>query len=234
MKWNSKKHILSLLLIFLFFIYCNDSDRPGACKTCKPGSVYFDYQVSGQEGMDSVTIKLQFRYGGPNGVTLLLEEPSKVKVDGQLLQPDSSVITGVYYETQKPIAGFAGRHTIIFTDIDGQDYKESFVFKPISLESGFSDTISRSRMVFRLKGLDPEDYIRIMLTDTSYTGEGINRLDTVYDGKVVVRKQDMYDLYNGPVQLELSREFEKPVTNNKEGGRLLITYSIRREFFLRD
>lgn len=224
---------MALLLVFLFFIYCNDNTQ-SRCKTCKPGAVYFDYQVWGEEDMDSVTVKLQFRYGGPNGVSLLLEEPSKVKLDDELLIPDSSVITGVYYEAQKPVVPFTGRHNITFTDIDGQDYKESFYFNPIALEARLPDTISRSRMIFRLKGLQFEDYIRVALNDTSYTDDGINRLDTVYDGKVIVRKQDMWDIVNGPVQLELSRESEKPVNNNREGGRLLITYTLRREFILKD
>jgi hypothetical protein len=84
--------------------------------------------------------------------------------------------------------------------------------------------------------MDGPDYIRVLMTDTSFTGEGINRLDTVYkDGLINIRKDEMDDLVNGPVQLELIREVDREVRNGtNEGGRIVITYSLRREFFLRD
>lgn len=224
-----------LTFSFLIFFSCT-SNEIGNVKDVNPETIYFDYRIWGEEGNDQVTVKLQYRFGGPSGTTLLLEEPSKVELDGELLKADSSSFSGVYYEVQKPLASFAGRHTIVFTDMKKKQYKETFNFQPITLETEIPDTILRSRIVFKFRGLDGPDYIRILMTDTSFTGEGINRLDTVYkDGLVTIRKEEIGDLENGPVQLELIRETDREVKNGtSEGGRIVITYSLRREFILRD
>ncbi|HWR32741.1 MAG TPA: hypothetical protein VN451_04420 [Chitinophagaceae bacterium] len=228
--------LLFLLTFSLLFFFSCTSNEIGNAKDVNPEAIYFDYRIWGEEGNDQVTVKLQYRFGGPNGTTLLLEEPGKVELDGQVLKADSSSYSGVYYEVQKPVASFTGRHTIVFTDINKKEYKEIFTFRPIALETEIPDTIQRSRIVFKFRGIDGPDYIRVLMTDTSFTGEGINRLDTVYrDGLIKIKKEEMAELANGPIQLELIREFDKPVRNGtSEGGRVSITYTLRREFFLKD
>lgn len=226
---------LLLVISSSIFFSCNNSEI-GNAKDVNPKTIYFDYRVWGEEGNDQVTVKLQYRFGGPNGTTLLLEDPSKVELDGEQLKADSSSYSGVYYEVQKPLASFSGKHTIVFTDMDKNQYKETFNFQPIALVTEIPDTIQRSRVIFKFKGIDGPDYIRVLMTDTSFTGEGINRLDTIYKGGfITIQQWEMEDLLNGPVQLELIRELEREVRNGtNEGGRIVITYSLRREFFLRD
>jgi hypothetical protein len=229
-----------LLFLFLsfsiyFFTSCN-SNEIGNAKDVNPESIYFDYKIWGEEGNNDVTIKLQYRFGGKNGTTLLLEEPSKVELDGEKLKADSSSFNGVYYEVQKPVASFIGKHTIVFTDMNKKQYKETFSFQPILLETEIPDTIQRSKIIFKFRGIESPDYIRTLMTDTSFTGEGINRLDTIYkNGFITIQQYEMEDLVNGPVQLELIREVDREVKNGtNEGGRLSITYTLRREFFLKD
>ena len=219
----------------LIFFSCT-SNEIGNAKDVNPEAIYFDYRVWGEEGNDQVTIKLQYRFGGPNGTTLLLEEPSKVELDGELLKADSSSFSGVYYEVQKPVTSFTGKHTIVFTTMNKKQYRETFTFQPIALETEIPDTIQRNRIVFKFRGISGPDYIRVLMTDTSFTGEGINRLDTVYkSGFITIQQDEMDDLLNGPVQLELIREVDREVRNGtNEGGRIVITYSLRKEFFLRN
>lgn len=228
--------LFSILMFFFLILFSCTSNEIGNVKDVNSEAIYFDYRVWGEEGNDDVTVKLQFRFGGPNGTTLLLEEPSKVELDGELLKADSSSFSGVYYEVQKPVASFAGRHTIIFTDMKKKQYRETFNFQPITLETDIPDTIERSRIVFKFRGLDGPDYIRILMMDTSFTGEGINRLDTVYkDGLITIRNEEIGGLANGPIQLELIRESDREVkSGTSEGGRISIIYTLRREFFLRD
>lgn len=231
---NRLLFILSVFSLIIFFS-CTNSEI-GNAKDVNPETIYFDYRIWGEEGNDQVTVKLQYRFGGPNGTTLLLEEPSKVELDGEMLKADSSSFSGVYYEVQKPLVSFAGKHTIVFTDLNKKQYKETFNFQPISLDTEIPDTIQRSRIIFKFKGIDGPDYIRVLMTDTSFTGEGINKLDTVYkDGLIVIRKDEIGELISGPVQLELIREVDREVKNGtSERGRIVITYSLRREFMLRD
>jgi hypothetical protein len=84
---------------------------------------FFDYRIWADEGREDVTVNLQYRMGGKNGTTLVLDEPSKAMFDGEQLKVDSAKVTGAYYETQKPIASFPGKHTISFTDLNKKEYK---------------------------------------------------------------------------------------------------------------
>jgi hypothetical protein len=144
-------------------------------------------------------------------------------------------MTGAFYELHKPMAGFEGKHTIAFTSFDNEEYKEEFTFRALSLLSEIPETISRDTLMLQLQGPDPIDSIRIVMTDTSRLGDGVNILDSVVNGRLVLTKDDFAELANGPVQLELILEKEIPIKNSTNaGGRIYISYSIRREFMLQD
>ena len=230
-----KKRVATFLLPAIFLFSCTNNKEPDSSDEVDPEAIYFDYQVKGEEGNDYITVLLQFRFGGENGGTLTLNEPGKVELDGEVVAGDSSKITGTYYEIQKPIEIFTGKHSIVFTGSDKNIYKDEFNFKLLSLITTIGDTLRRSDMIFEFSGLEPEDYIRVLLTDTSFTGDGINRLDTARNGRLLITKEDFQNLVNGPVQLEFIREYERRIKNGMgEGGKLQITYSLKREFILKD
>lgn len=225
---------ISSIVLSLVISSCG-SNEIGDSKDVNPQSIYFDYQVWGEEGRDNVTVLLQYRFAGPNGTTLVLDDPAKVELDGKKIPVDSSRLTGAYYEVSAPVKDFTGKHTIVFTDLDQKQYKEEFEFQPISLKTGIPDTVKRGDLVFDLDGLDPLDYVRVLLTDTSFASKDINRVDTVRNGRITISKEDLQKVVNGPIYLELSKEEEKPVKNStREGGHLSLSYGIKRDFTLRD
>src|SRR5215813_15531708 len=120
-------------LLFLLFavtlIASCTSNEIGNSKDVNPESIYFDYRIWGDEDAGYITARLQYRFAGPNGTTLLLENPSKAEFDGVAIKADSSKMNGAYYEVTKPVKEFAGKHTIVFTDRDGKQYKEEFNFQ---------------------------------------------------------------------------------------------------------
>jgi len=60
-------------------------------------------------------------------------------------------------------------------------------------------------------------------------------MEKILDGRLVISREDLETIGTGPVQLELIREYERGVKNRTDaGGRLQITYSLKREFFLKD
>jgi hypothetical protein len=226
--------IITLIVSVTMIISCG-SNEIGNSKDVNPQSVYFDYKIWGEEGRDNVTVLLQFRFAGPNGTTLVLDDPAKVELDGKKIPVDSSRLTGAYYEVSAPVKDFGGKHSIVFTDLDQKQYKEEFEFQPISLKTQLPDTVKRTDLVFDLDGLDPLDYVRVLLTDTAFTSTDINRVDTVRNGRIVITKEDLQKVVNGPVYLELSKEEEKPVKNStREGGHLSLSYGIKRDFTLQD
>ena len=222
-----------LILATILFLFSCTSNEIGNSKDVNPEAVYFDYEIWAKEGSEDVSINLQYRMGGPNGTTLVLDSPSKVAFDGEALQPDSAKFSGAYYETQKPFALFQGNHSIVFTDLNNKEYKEEFDFIPFTIEPDLPVVFKRGDLILNIKGLEPVDYIRVLATDTSFTSEDINEVDTVKNGRLIIPAQKIALLKNGPINLELFKESEKSLKNlSKEGGRLLINYSIKREFEL--
>jgi len=225
----------STLILTLFFFSSCTSNEIGNSKDVNPDAVFFDYEIWAEEGKEDVTINLQYRMGGPNGTTLVLDEPCQVLVDGEKLQPDSAKFSGAYYELQKPVASFVGKHSIIFTDLNKKEYKEEFEFTPFIISPNVPAVLKRGDLVFDLKGLEPVDYIRVLFTDTSFTSNDINEVDTVKNGRLVISAERLITLKNGPINLQLYKELEKSVKNGtREGGKLSITYGLKREFELKE
>jgi hypothetical protein len=225
----------NIALVSLLFLFSCTSNEIGNSKDVNPDAVFFDYEVWAEEGKEDVTINLQYRMGGKNGTTLVLDEPSKVMLDGEQLKVDSAKVTGAYYEVQKPFASFAGKHSINFTDLNKKDYNEEFEFKPFTLESNVPSTLNRGDLIFDFTGLEPIDYLNVILTDTSFASADINDMDTVKNGRLVIKADRLSALINGPIHLQFFREqiiqLKKPT---QEGGKFIITYGLKRDFELKD
>lgn len=232
--YSSSRGSTLTLALTLVLSSCT-SNEIGNIKDVNPDAIFFDYEIWAEEGREDVTVNLQYRIGGPHGTTLVLNEPSKVMLDGELLQVDSAKYTGAYYEVQKPVSEFTGRHTIVFTDLNNKEYREEFEFTPFSIEPDVPGVCTRGELVFNLKGLEPVDYIQVLLTDTSFTSNDINEVDTVRNGRLVITKERLSSLSNGPISLQFIKEVEKTVKNGtKEGGRIFFSYGLKRDFELRE
>lgn len=223
------------LLAVIMLAGCN-SNEIGNSKDVTPETIYFDYHVTGDEELADVTIKAQYRFAGPNGTTLVLGEPSKIELDGKIIPVDSSKFDGAFYETTRPIEQMMeGSHSLVFTDLNKKQFKEEFQFPVFSLISNPPKIISRGDLVFELEGLKNEDYIRILMTDTAFNTRGIDRTDTVKNGRITITKADLENLTNGPIQLEFYKEEEKSLKETtREGGKIYIFYGLKREFELKD
>jgi hypothetical protein len=220
--------------VLLLIASCT-SNEIGNSKDVNPESIYFDYRVWGNEDGGYITTRLQYRFAGPSGTTLLLANPAKAEIDGVAISADSSKMNGAYYEVTKPLKEFTGPHSIVFTDLNGKQYREEFNFQPMSLKTSVPKIVNRADLVFELDGLAPTDYIRVMLSDTASFSEGISRIETVRNGRINITKAQLASLINGPILLEFSKEDEKRVKNStKEGGKLSVSYEVRREFELKD
>ena len=220
-----------IFFLFVFCIVCHSCNNKKE-DALNPEAIYFDYKITGEEGNDKLTVMLQYRDGGEEGDAVSM---GNVTLDGEPMTLDSSKMSGVFYELHKPIAEFKGKHRILLTGINKKEYKEEFDFQPVELITPIADTIHRSNLVFEFKGLATKDYLRVLLTDTSYINDGINRVDFVQNGQLIINETYLETLANGPVQIEFIREYERPVKDRTvDGGRLRLTYSLKREFILLD
>ena len=229
--------LFSTLGILSFFIFltgtaCN-SNEIGGSKDVNPDAVFFDYQITGDEEDAMATVLLQYRFGGPHGTTLVLDDPSYVTFDGKKIVVDSSRIAGAYYEVRVPAAQMAGKHTISFSDANGKQYVQEFSFQPLSLATTIPDSLRQTELALQLAGIEDGQAVRMVLTDTSRNGEGIDRTDTVKGGMIRVKAAELASLVPGPIHLELMRDSRVPLRQTTaEGGRMTLSYSLRREFTL--
>lgn len=227
--------ITGLVIILLISIHCSNNGKRPALTNGGSDTLYFDYKLWGDEESKMITLNLQYRLEGSEGDAVKLKEPGFVKLDDRLIKPDSSRMNGVYYELNIPVQDFEGHHTITYINAGGQEFKEDFEFPVISLKTELPTTLSRSDLHFALAGMDTLDAIRIIVTDTSFYGRGIDRFDTVRNGLVTISKSELNNLRNGPIYLEFYKEEEWPLKETQSpGGRFSLSFAVKRVFELRD
>jgi len=226
-----EKKFLLLFYGLLIFLPACLNDEPSHPIERKIADFYFDYTIVGDEDNNEVTVKLQYRSGGR---TWLIPQPGKVELDGEVMVADSSRRNGYWYEANKPLDEFEGRHQIVFTD-EGKTYKEVFDFNLMSLKTEIPGVVYRDDLVFEFNGLSNGDHIRVLLTDTGFYTRGIDRIDTVLNGQIMISRYDLDNVKDGPVTIEFYRETEQDLAEATErGGRLAMIFGLRREFELKD
>lgn len=219
---------LIALLAILFLASCTDEDdAPG--DGSGSWDIFFDYQITAEEGRDDVTCLMRFQEGGAEGDAIKL--PS-VEVDGQPVSPDSARITGVYYEVRRPLTDFVGVHRVSFTDFNKNRMEQEFTFSPFSLKTDVPAQMSRSNFVLELDGVEKGTPIRLVLTDTSFESPDINKA-IQFSGPIRLDPFILNKLVNGPIILLINSEEEHQVMN-KSRGRINISYGLQREFELVD
>ncbi|HEV7782556.1 MAG TPA: hypothetical protein VGO58_14880, partial [Chitinophagaceae bacterium] len=164
-----------IIFYFLAILNCScNNSQDVTIKYVDNDPLYFDYKIWGQEDRDYITVMLQYRAGSAYGETRLLKEPSKTELDSIRLWPDSSKMSGFFYELEQPLDSFAGTHVIAFTDSSGKPYRETFEFNPFTLETAIPAVVSRTGLVLQLAGLRQQELIRIIALDTAFKSKGIN------------------------------------------------------------
>lgn len=197
--------------------------------------IYFDYNVNAEEGDENVTCVFQYRVYDSEGKAINVE-PGMVQLDAQQIQSDSAKLSGSFYEVQKPIDSFSGKHTVVFTNANDKEYKNEFGFSPFSLQEKLPGKIHRKPFVIQLKNFPAtEKSVRLLLLDTAFASAGFNDLVPVVDGKIEINESILRTIKNGPINLELYLEREIPLKQTtKAGGIISITYGLKREFDLVD
>lgn len=197
--------------------------------------IYFDYTVNAEENSGNVNCVFQYKNYDVEGNAIDIE-PGKVELDGQPIQPDSTKLSGFFYEVQKPVDSFAGKHTVVFTGANDREYKNEFEFFPFSIAEELQEKVKRKPFTIQLKNFPAtEKSVRLLMLDTAFASKGFNDLVPVIDGKVNIDQSILKTIKNGPINFELYMEREIPLKQTtKAGGKISITYGLKREFELVD
>lgn len=196
--------------------------------------IFFEYSVNAEEGNDSVSVLLKFKEYDEYGQAISIE-PGKVSLDGINIAADSTPMTGPFYTLNKHIGEFTGKHRIEVVLPDHKKFRDEFSFQPFSVRSPLPDTLKRAKLQLEFNGLNSGEVVRLIITDTSFTGDGIHRLDSIWNNRMLITKNDLSFLEPGPINLELTRESVQKLRNvTGAGGIISISYTIRKECWLRD
>lgn len=198
--------------------------------------VYVDYLISGEEDNPEVTIRAQYHLGDENGRNIPLLEGYGIALNGENpLEIDSTVVTGIYYETQVEKDSFTGNHELVLTTAAGKKYIETFAFDPLSFAEEPNEKISKKGVTWQLSGVNDREKVRVLMTDTVFGSMGVDIEKIVEGGILEIPAEAMASLKKGPIAFELYKEMEKPLENGGEaGGRVVVRHAVRRAFTLTD
>jgi hypothetical protein len=205
------------------------SNEIGNSKDVAQESIYQQYSISYSEGDEKAAINAQFRFGGKNGTTLLLNNPSSISFDGTTIKVDSSDFGGAFYQVNKPVANFYGTHHFIFTDINNKKFDNDFVFEKFGLVNAPSAAAKTAslQLQFDSAGLRAGDEVTVSSSDTdssfSVTGTVSDKNFTISIPAEDIKRQKGKEL-----KLDISLHRNVPLQqNSKEGGELNISYRLK-------
>lgn len=231
---NCRKKKWILFLAFAAIVAgCTNRDKPAS--EADYDQLFFEYTISGDENLEAVTCMLQYKTYDAEGKAVNVA-PATVALDGEEIVPDSTKRSGFYYEIQKPVDSFSGKHSIVFTAPGKRQYKNDFEFYPFTLVEEIPAKMPRKPFTIQLKNFpERETPVRLLMLDTAFESSGFNDLVPVVNGRIAIGEDILNNLKNGPVNLELYMEQEIPLKQaTMAGGRISITYGLRREFELVD
>lgn len=207
-------------------------ERPRNGTPYNPALIFCDYRITGAEDQETVNCLFQFKTGGPEGKSLLLQPPSKVQLDGQILPADSAGLSGVLYEVSRPLGSFKGRHEIIYTDHQGKPHPLYFSFLPFTLAAPLPEKLDHPPLTLRFRDLPGKKTpLRLSLTDTAFATNDINEIIQVQNGELILDRDILERLKPGPLVLELVKEEETSLEGDGNlEGRLITSYGLRRSF----
>ncbi|MFN8288165.1 MAG: hypothetical protein U0V74_15530 [Chitinophagales bacterium] len=196
-----KKFIIPVMVLFMAGCASNEI---GHSKDVNQDEIHQGYSIWYDATKNETNITAFFRFAGPNGTTLILDEPSQIVMDGEPMQ---KVENGLGCSYQKTIKGQLpnGEHTFAFSDVNGKAFNNSFNWNNVNVE-GIPDNISKAEnLKIHFDGFKDRlsEKVTVDISDTANTvSETFDRVGL--DDKVVIDKEKLQGL-NGEVTIRINR-----------------------------
>ena len=110
---------------------------------------------------------------------------------------------------------------------------EKFHYPVFGFREPFPEKIAVADLEIELTGLAGDDSLHILLMDTSYKSNGIDRYIRLENNKIKLTADELATLRKGPVVFDIYRDEERQLSGKNEGsGRLALSFALRRRFML--
>jgi hypothetical protein len=225
-----------LPVIAILLITSCASNETSDSKNVKQSEIYQTYRIDWSNGSGSATAS--FRFGGENGTTLRLNDPSSVTYNGQKLTEGKFLFGGAFYEGDQ--ANYSAKHVFRFTDSDGKIYENTFEFEPIEFKNS-PKTVSRTAdLVIPIsRRIDKKEALSFVAqTDTSKETEvfiGTSADDQVYyndSAQALIIKPGFFQSFttNVPVTIWIEKYESKATLDQPTnlGGEFHFSYTSKK------
>jgi len=213
------------------------SNETANSDTVKQSEIHQDYHFGWSGDAQRWTASATFRFGGPNGTTLHLVDPSEVKLNGKLMKQSKLLFGGAYYELDDD--NYEAKNTFRFTDHDGKVYENGFTFEAIEFAENPKQTGKNETLEIALnREIRSGEGIKLSVEDTSATYSSTIPLASAqpdaevhYDAakkKLVIRPAFFRTMADVPLTLVLEYSFEQELEQKAaKGGELSVSYTSR-------
>ena len=220
--------VVAMLSGILLLSACS-SNEIGESKDVAQEKIYQSHSFSYTEGDADVKLVSQFRFGGKNGTTLVLNAPSAVQLDGTKLTVDSSDALGAFYQATKPANSFFGKHLVVFTNTEGKNIENNFTFDPFKLVNVPASVSKKQSFTINFESgtFDGDDYVEIAATNTDSSFSITHNLNNGGNTITIPAKELQRQTGN---ELTLQATLYQNLSlqqNTAEGGRIGVEYNLK-------
>jgi hypothetical protein len=209
---------IAILLLLVYVISGCKSSEVDESKNVNQSRIYQDYYAEYDADKGKYKVEVIFRFGGTNGTTLILSEPSYVNLNGKPLEGKKQLLRGqVYFENKK--ANNPKDFIFEFTDLDEHTFNNTLVLESISfgeLPSEISDSTGGS-IYWEGKPLQEDEELWLEITDANKTAKTIF-VRNQETNEVVIKPSDLQELTEGKIKLQLIRFVKHSTHENAEVG----------------
>ena len=205
------RNIVTAFIIILSFAAC-ESEKSSEVNQARVYTV-FNYYYDASADITHATAR--FHFGNKTGTLLELTDGSTIKVNGDILNYNS---TFVQYNIE--FAGYVTEGDFVWTDTDGKSYSNSISLKEI----GFPEitVISReSSYDFEWVGdaLLADEYVTLTVEDTtSENAASIFTQNNIGSTSVILPRDELQELAHGDATLSLELVFKQNFAESTEVG----------------
>lgn len=134
-----KKFLVPVLAIFISSCASNEI---GHSKDVNQDEIHQGYSINYDETKNQTDVIAFFRFAGPNGTTLFLDDPSKVQLDGETMENIQNGL-GSYYSKSVKGKPVDKEYVFAFSDMSGKKYENKVDFRNMQIE-GIPNQIKKS------------------------------------------------------------------------------------------
>ncbi|MEP7236472.1 MAG: hypothetical protein ABI685_01350 [Ferruginibacter sp.] len=222
-----QKPVLAAILFLMVGASSCDNTEIGNSSDVNQDKIYMNYSISAYEESGNVDLNFQYRFAGSGGTTLLLNEPSQIELDGEKLKADSSKAMGVFYNANKDLSRFFGKHTIVFTDFNGKKFENIFDFAPFTINA-IPETVDRNKdlvISFNTLPLGTNDNVEVNSYDTD---SSFHYEMTKHSSSITIPAEEFKRQKQATFSLDFELFKDIPLTTTaSEGGSLKMYYRLK-------